>query len=58
MLVLGIESSAHTFGVGIVSDGRVLANEKDMFKLERRDSYPPRSRSSTFRMPARLLKEQ
>lgn len=33
MLVLGIESSAHTFGVGIVSKGKVLSNEKDMFKI-------------------------
>ncbi len=29
---LGIESTAHTFGVGIVSfDGKILANEKDTF---------------------------
>jgi len=31
-LCLGIESTAHTFGVGIVSfDGEILANEKDTF---------------------------
>ena len=30
MLCLGIESTAHTLGVGIVRDGRVLANEKSM----------------------------
>ncbi len=29
---LGIESTAHTFGVGVVSfDGKILANEKDTF---------------------------
>jgi len=28
MLVMGIESSAHTLGVGIVRDGEILANEK------------------------------
>ncbi len=33
MLVIGIESSAHTFGVGIVSDGKVLANEKMMYDV-------------------------
>lgn len=33
MLVIGIESSAHTFGVGIVRDGKVIANEKSMYKL-------------------------
>ena len=30
MLCLGIESTAHTLGVGIVRDGKVLANEKSM----------------------------
>ncbi len=33
MLVLGIESSAHTFGVGIVERGKVLANEKEQFSM-------------------------
>lgn len=33
MICLGIESTAHTFGVGIVDGtGKVLANEKDMYK--------------------------
>ncbi len=31
MIVLGIESTAHTFGVGIVKDGEILANEKDVY---------------------------
>jgi N6-L-threonylcarbamoyladenine synthase len=34
LLVLGIESSAHTLGVGIVEDGKVLANEKEMYKID------------------------
>jgi len=33
MLTLGVESSAHTFGVGIVDDGIVMANEKAMYKI-------------------------
>lgn len=33
MLTMGIESSAHTFGVGIVDEGEVLANEKAMYKI-------------------------
>ncbi len=32
MYVLGIESTAHTFGVGIVEDGEVLSNERDVYK--------------------------
>jgi len=31
MICLGIESTAHTFGCGIVSDGKVLANVKDSY---------------------------
>ena len=35
MICLGIESTAHTIGVGIVDDeGKVLANEKSVFTTE------------------------
>ncbi len=40
MLVIGIESSAHTFGVGVVSDGKVLANEKAMYDVGARGMIP------------------
>ncbi len=40
MLVIGIESSAHTFGVGIVDDGAVLANEKEMYDVGSRGMVP------------------
>ncbi len=33
MITLGIESSAHTFGVGIVDNGEILANEKSMYHI-------------------------
>ncbi|MGC8572307.1 MAG: KEOPS complex N(6)-L-threonylcarbamoyladenine synthase Kae1 [Candidatus Micrarchaeia archaeon] len=33
MIVIGIESSAHTFGVGIVKDGKIIANEKMMYPI-------------------------
>jgi len=32
MICLGIESTAHTFGIGIVKDSRVLANSRDSYK--------------------------
>ena len=35
MLVLGIESTAHTFGIGLVRDNSILANEWDMYKPEK-----------------------
>jgi len=31
-MILGIECTAHTFGVGIVHKGKVLANVRDMYK--------------------------
>jgi glycoprotease/Kae1 family metallohydrolase len=31
--VLGIESSAHTFGVGVVDNGKIIANEKSMYSI-------------------------
>ncbi|MEK6894140.1 MAG: KEOPS complex N(6)-L-threonylcarbamoyladenine synthase Kae1 [Nanoarchaeota archaeon] len=31
-MIVGIETTAHTFGVGVVSNGKVLANVKDMYK--------------------------
>ncbi|MBU2612131.1 MAG: N(6)-L-threonylcarbamoyladenine synthase Kae1 [Nanoarchaeota archaeon] len=33
-IVLGIESTAHTFGVGIVRDGKILSNKRDMYTTE------------------------
>lgn len=32
--ILGIESTAHTFGVGIVNNGEVIANQRDMYTTE------------------------
>ncbi|MBI1974036.1 tRNA (adenosine(37)-N6)-threonylcarbamoyltransferase complex transferase subunit TsaD [Candidatus Micrarchaeota archaeon] len=32
MISLGVECTAHTFGVGLVEDGRVLSNERDVYK--------------------------
>jgi len=40
MAVLGIESSAHTLGVGIVENGKILANERRMYKITDRGMIP------------------
>jgi N6-L-threonylcarbamoyladenine synthase len=40
VLVIGIESSAHTFGVGVVSNGKILANEKAMYDVGARGMIP------------------
>ncbi len=40
MYVLGIESTAHTFGAGIVADGKVIANERDTYKPKKGGIIP------------------
>ncbi len=41
MICLGIESTAHTFGIGIVDDkGKILANVKDVFTTEKGGMIP------------------
>jgi N6-L-threonylcarbamoyladenine synthase len=41
MLCLGIESTAHTLGIGIVdSNGKILANERSTFTTEKGGIHP------------------
>ena len=40
MICLGIETTAHTFGIGIVRDENILANEKDAFTTEKGGMIP------------------
>lgn len=40
MAIIGIESSAHTFGVGIVENGKILANSKSMYKISDKGMIP------------------
>ncbi|MFO8051077.1 MAG: bifunctional N(6)-L-threonylcarbamoyladenine synthase/serine/threonine protein kinase [Thermoplasmatota archaeon] len=40
MRVLGIESTAHTFGAGVVCDGRVSSNVRDMYVPEKGGIHP------------------
>jgi N6-L-threonylcarbamoyladenine synthase len=42
MICLGIESTAHTFGVGIVDDEKVLADEKSMYIPKRGSGIIPK----------------
>jgi len=39
-MILGIESTAHTFGIGIVEKGKVLANVKDTYTTEKGGIIP------------------
>ncbi|MGA1821747.1 MAG: bifunctional N(6)-L-threonylcarbamoyladenine synthase/serine/threonine protein kinase [Thermoplasmatota archaeon] len=40
MITLGIESTAHTFGAGVVKDGEVLSNVRDMYIPEEGGIHP------------------
>ncbi|MEK6908795.1 MAG: KEOPS complex N(6)-L-threonylcarbamoyladenine synthase Kae1 [Nanoarchaeota archaeon] len=42
-MIVGIETTAHTFGVGVVSKGNVLANVKDMYKPSEGGIIPNKS---------------
>lgn len=42
-LILGIESTAHTFGIGIIRDGKILANIRDMYTTEQGGIIPSES---------------
>ncbi len=40
VIILGIESTAHTFGVGIVRNGKILSNVKSMYSTEKGGIIP------------------
>jgi len=42
MKCLGIESTAHTLGIGIADQNHVIANEKDVYKPEKGEGIIPR----------------
>jgi len=42
-MILGIESTAHTFGVGVVDKGKILSNEKDSYTTEKGGIIPMES---------------
>lgn len=39
-MIIGIESTAHTFGVGVVDKGNVLSNEKDSYTTDKGGIIP------------------
>ena len=57
MAVLGIESSAHTFGVGIVEHGKILANCKSMYKISDKGMIPSKVADFHSKNGWRVIKE-
>lgn len=55
MKILGIESTAHTFGVGIVSEDELLANQKSMFEPEEGGIHPREASEHHYQHALELL---
>lgn len=55
MKVLGIESTAHTLGIGIVSEDEILANQKDMFEPEEGGIHPRKAAEHHYQHALELL---
>ena len=55
MAVLGIESSAHTFGVGLSENGRIIANAKEMYRISDKGMVPSKVAEHHFRNAKRVI---
>lgn len=55
MAVLGIESSAHTLGIGVVDKGRVTVNEKTMYNITNKGMIPSKVADFHARNIGKLL---
>jgi len=56
MICLGIESTAHTIGVGIVDDSKILANEHHMFSPAKGGIHPREAANHHAQWVAPLIK--
>ncbi|MEM3227874.1 MAG: KEOPS complex N(6)-L-threonylcarbamoyladenine synthase Kae1 [Candidatus Micrarchaeaceae archaeon] len=57
MITIGIESSAHTFGVGIVENGRIIANSKSMYPISDKGIIPMKVADFHQKNSARVISE-
>lgn len=58
MIILGVESTAHTFGVGIVTDkGKILANVKDSYTSKDVGMIPHEISEHHEKVAEKILKE-
>ena len=57
MICLGIESTAHTFGVGIIDDkGKILANVKDSYTTDKGGIHPTEAKEHHIRVADIVIK--
>ena len=57
MKVLGIESTAHTLGVGLLEDGEVVGEAKDMFQPEQGGIHPRKAAEHHYSEASRVFGE-
>ncbi|MBI2139188.1 tRNA (adenosine(37)-N6)-threonylcarbamoyltransferase complex transferase subunit TsaD, partial [Candidatus Woesearchaeota archaeon] len=58
MLSLGLESTAHTFGAGIITDkGKILANVKDSYTTEKGGIHPTEAKAHHLKVKDRIVAE-
>ncbi|MFB6145392.1 MAG: KEOPS complex N(6)-L-threonylcarbamoyladenine synthase Kae1 [Candidatus Nanohaloarchaea archaeon] len=57
MNILGIESTAHTLGVGIVNEDEVFANRKSMFEPEEGGIHPRKASEHHYQSAIQVLNE-
>lgn len=58
MICLGIESTAHTFGVGIIDDkGKVLANTKDSYTTEQGGIHPSEAKEHHIKASDKVIED-
>ncbi len=55
MICLGIECTAHTFGVGIIKDKKIIANEKDTYITEKGGIIPAEAAKHHREVKDRIL---
>ncbi|MCL4399586.1 tRNA (adenosine(37)-N6)-threonylcarbamoyltransferase complex transferase subunit TsaD [Candidatus Parvarchaeota archaeon] len=56
MYILGIESTAHTFGVGITDGNRILSNERDTFMPKKGGIVPREAAKHHYRKAPEIIK--
>jgi len=57
MVVIGIESTAHTFGIGIVKNGKILANVRDMYTTKTGGIIPMESAKHHKKIAEKVYKQ-
>ncbi|MBI2140473.1 tRNA (adenosine(37)-N6)-threonylcarbamoyltransferase complex transferase subunit TsaD [Candidatus Woesearchaeota archaeon] len=58
MICLGLESTAHTFGAGIITGkGKILANIKDSYATEKGGIHPTEAKAHHLKVKDRIVEE-